>query len=100
MAGVTRRVVSTLGTGLLAAWYWYKSSKAGPSEDYITTYIDTAEAVKDTPLNSYRQIAGMMIDSFEASRLNKLAAIWTAISVVLGGLTTVAGAWPLWPFSN
>jgi hypothetical protein len=76
-----------LFTGLLAARYWYKSSvvKLVPKTD--RRLGGGAMAVATTPW-----VAGTMKAFADAAGLNKNASLWTAASVVLSALSSVAGA--------
>jgi hypothetical protein len=68
---------------LIAAWYWYCSSRpASPPSSEIFASIDDAPA-------QYILDARVTIDAVqavlaEASRLNKLASIWSALAAVCG----------------
>lgn len=72
--------IAAFGTGIVAAIYWYKSGaiKLGKESD-----ID---------LNEW--IATTMKAMKEAARLNKTAALWTAVSVACGGVAAILSAWP------
>jgi len=77
--------ICALFAGLLAAWYWYKSSvvKLVPKTD---GRFGGGMATAPAPW-----VAGA-IDAFaEAARLNKNASLWTAATVVLAALSSVAG---------
>jgi len=77
-----------LGCGLVAAVYWYRSSKAKivpawPLE--ISGPIDK---------NIMGWVTGAMIAFRKSSDLNRVAAIWTGVSVTFGGLSAMIGSWP------
>jgi hypothetical protein len=76
--------ISALLTGLLAAWYWYKSSavKVAPKAD---GRFGGGMATAPAPW-----LAGAMDAFTEAARLNKNASLWTAASVVLAQLSSIA----------
>ena len=67
-------------TGLVAAIYWYRSSAA--------VYGESSEI----DLNEW--IATTMKAVNKSARLNKAAALWTAVSVACGGLASILSAWP------
>jgi hypothetical protein len=74
-------------TGLVAAWYWYKST---------TAEIDPAIVKLDDGRDAFR--LSTWIESITgtvktASDFNRKAAIWTAVSVLSGALATLSGAW-------
>jgi len=77
--------ICALFTGLLAAWYWYKSSvvKVVPKTD---RRFGGGMATAPAPW-----VAGAMDAFAEAARLNKNASLWTAASVLLGAFSNVAG---------
>jgi hypothetical protein len=73
-----------------AAIYWYLSGRPTPE----TTVPPTA-SISDNPA---AYILGAQVNIFmihqtlyEASRLNKKAAIWSAIAAFLGALTSILG---------
>jgi hypothetical protein len=82
--------VATAIAAFAAATYWYLSSRPTPK----TTVPPTA-SISDNP-EAY--ILGTQVDIFrihqalyEASRLNKKAAIWSAVAAFLGALTSILG---------
>jgi hypothetical protein len=75
-------------TGLLAAWYWYKSSIL-PVERRID------RGPKGGMPGVVRAWLGGIIASAETSAaLNKKASIWTAATVILGTLANFLGLIP------
>jgi hypothetical protein len=83
----------TLGFGLTAAWYWYKSSKVDthPAWQMIPWQMEPVERNDATD----GWLVGIMVTAKEASRLNAIAAKWTAAAIIAGCLTSIAGSWPL-----
>lgn len=77
-----------LAAGLLAAWYWRKSSKvlfvpAYPTETGLASpSFNQAEAWIPAVINTFQK----------AGRLNMIAAQWTAAAVALGAAASVVGA--------
>jgi hypothetical protein len=68
---------------LIAAWYWYRSSRPAPPPS-----LEIFASIDDAPAQ-YVLDARVAIDSIqvvlaETSRLNKLASIWSAFAAVCG----------------
>ncbi len=76
--------IAALGTGLMAARYWYKSSK-------IDVHSGWPVEPGDTMLAQIGWIAGIMENITKAAELNKLAAVWTAASVLLSAASAIVG---------
>jgi peptidoglycan/LPS O-acetylase OafA/YrhL len=76
--------IGALFAGLVAAWYWYQSTKVP-----LKTTQPDAKGIEMAAL-------GLAAGAYEAYRkvsaLNKKAALWTAASVVLGAISAVIGA--------
>lgn len=79
-------MLAALGTGLMAAWCWFKASRVRvqPSWD-----IEPADA--EASMGGW--IAGSMTAFAESGRLNKIAALWTAVAVILGTVANLYGAY-------
>lgn len=84
--------VIALATGLIAAWNWYKSSKVtiDPGWGLPGTggYIEPV-------LQGHKQLDmdAATIRGFDnSSSLNKVASLWTAASVLAGGMSSILGA--------
>jgi hypothetical protein len=75
-----------IATGLIAAWYWFGSTRVN---------IDPATSEHDggRTFHFMKWVESVMGASKSASELNRKAALWTAISVLAGGLSAVFGAW-------
>jgi hypothetical protein len=84
-AGIVTAVGAAI-CGLIAAYYWYKSSRVGFWPDW------EFEPVIDEQKNMDR-FAAIMKGTESSSRLNSLAAGWTAISVILNVASAIAGVW-------
>jgi hypothetical protein len=74
---------ATATCALIAAWYWYRSSRPAPLPS-----LEIFASIDDAP-TQYILDARVAIDSIqvvlaETSRLNKLAAIWSAFAAVCG----------------
>jgi hypothetical protein len=77
--------IGAMISGLVAAWYWYRGSivKVTPKTD---GRFGGGIASSGGPWT-----AGIFDAIADAGRLNKIAARWTALSVALSGLASVAG---------
>lgn len=82
--------VATAVCALIAARYWYLSSRPTPA-----TADPPAASISDYP---ERHILGVQVDIYaiqaslaEVSRLNKSAARWSAIAALLGAATSILG---------
>lgn len=76
-------------TGLVAAGYWYRASKvtADPGWD--------PNGLAEPGVHSAAQdawIAAMLQSASESARLNKIAALWTAVSIFLTAISAIAAA--------
>jgi hypothetical protein len=72
--------------GLVAAWYWYKGSKIR----FEPKFHELSDDVTETDFN-WALVRAIMTALNETGALNRIAALWTAASVVLGGLTSLIG---------
>jgi predicted DNA repair protein MutK len=77
--------VCAFGTGMLSAWYWLKASKVPTDPGWGKGGIVEAGI---HALSQDAWIAAMLQAASESSRLNKIAARWTAATAAL----TVTGA--------
>ena len=76
-------------TGLIAAWYWYRASKITADPGWGHNGLvepGNRSAAKDA------WIAAMLKSASESARLNKIAALWTAMAVALTGISSIAAA--------
>jgi hypothetical protein len=93
------------GSGLWAAWKWREASLVpvdpgwgppGTAETYLVPGygIEARRHIQPLdPAQSNSELSTAIWAAASASaRLNKVAAIWTAVSVALGGLSTFADA--------
>ena len=90
--------IAALGSGLLAAYYWFKASnietdpgwRSGPPQ----SAADPFKPIE--PVDPSRSQEGWTMAIMNANRassaLNQKAAIWTATAVVLSALSSVFGA--------
>jgi hypothetical protein len=92
-------------TGLCAAYKWYKASKIEIELGYIYPGTKDGETFErngltlprqpqsgDPELNRINEIAATWAAINQASKLNKEAALWTALSVALAGAASIVGA--------
>jgi hypothetical protein len=79
--------IGSLITGLIAAYYWYESSKVKYGPDW-----DKFEEPVDERLQQMGRDSGLLKGTAEAGQLNKVAALWTAFSVVLNCLSAIVSA--------
>lgn len=86
-------IVCSAATGasaLIAAGYWYRSSRPTPALNE-----PPAASISDVPelhiLNAQADVYEVQAALAEASRLNKKAAIWSAIAALLGAAAAILG---------
>lgn len=75
--------LATCGCAVVAAIYWYLSSRQElvPIESTVASISDNPEAhIMDTQASVY----ALQIALNEASRLNKIASLWSAAATGLG----------------
>jgi hypothetical protein len=77
-------VVSTFLTGVVAAAYWYRSSRIQPRP---TWRIEPG----DGQLSQSGWLAGTLQAFSDAAALNAKAAGWTAVSVALAAISSLVG---------
>jgi hypothetical protein len=77
---------SSLICGLVAAWYWYRASKIPFQPDYHALPDDVSDIEFHGAL-----VTAVMKAVQKAGALNRLAALWTAAAVVLGGVAGLIG---------
>jgi hypothetical protein len=77
--------ITALLRGLMAAWRWYAASKIQP---YPKWRIEPVE-----PTLVQMGWTSATLEAFEkAGQLNARAALWTAASLILSGLSALTGA--------
>lgn len=76
--------ILALISGLVAAFYWYKST--------LPKIKNMNPTSKDSAFLALGLINGFIQAYNEAAEFNKKAARWTAATAVLGALSAVAGA--------
>jgi hypothetical protein len=80
--------VGALATGLIAAWFWYRSSIVQPDPGWSV-------ANPEPVIPELRQMAwntAILAANTKSSDLNKTAALWTALSVALSGAASILGS--------
>jgi hypothetical protein len=90
--GVAFAIVALL-TGLKAAWEWYKSSKITPDPGWGLDPTGTLPMQPADPMQAQMDwIVATLAAMRKASSLNATAACWTAVSVVLAGISAIFGS--------
>lgn len=81
---------ATAVCALIAAGYWYLSSRPAPT---ISEPSDAS--ISDAPelhiLSAQVDVCSVQAALAEVSRLNKKAAIWSAIAALFGAVTAILG---------
>jgi hypothetical protein len=72
-------------TGLLAAWYWYKASRI----QTVPKWGYSGEGHWAQALGQHRWTEELITSTSESARLNKIAALWTAVAVMLNALAAL-----------
>jgi hypothetical protein len=83
--------LATSVCAVVAAVYWYLSSKLDPAPIQATeaSISDYPEAhIVDTQASVY----ALQVALSQASRLNKIAALWSAAAAALGAIAAVTSA--------
>lgn len=75
-------------TGLIAAWHWYKASEIRIVPPWTPGGVRPWEQM----LADYRRNEELSESTSESARLNKVAALWTAVAVALSGFSSIASA--------
>jgi hypothetical protein len=70
--------------GLIAAWYWYRASKI----PFQPKYAELGDDVSEMDFHG-ELVTSIMIAVQKTSDLNRIAALWTAVAVVLGGIANL-----------
>jgi hypothetical protein len=74
--------------GLIAAFYWYQSSIVKPDPGWsVENPEPVVPEIKHMVWNS-----AILTAVTTAADLSKIAAIWTALSVALGGAASIVGS--------
>lgn len=76
--------IASLVCGLIAAWQWYKASKISVQP----RFHELSDDVPESDFN-WALVKAIMVAGQETSALNRVAALWTAAAVLLGGATTL-----------
>jgi len=77
-------------SGIFAAYKWHAASRARfePFEEKNGRLVEVPTSDTQTWIEALR------LTLRKSGRLNKSAALWTAVSVAFAGLSAFAGAWP------
>jgi hypothetical protein len=81
--------ITACATGIVAAVYWYRASAVKVAPATKNLIVGGGMATGTEPF-----LTGVINATKEASALNRIAAIWTALSVGLSGISTMIGQWP------
>jgi len=76
--------VASLACGLIAAAQWYRASRLIVKPNLL----ELSDDVRETDFN-WELIRAILIAGRRTSALNKIAALWTAVAVLLGGATSL-----------
>jgi hypothetical protein len=82
--------IAGLAVGLNAARFWYQSSRITPIPGWLQAGLPEPG---DAEMSQMAWLWALIESSQKAADLNKAAALWTAVAVVLGGLASIARAW-------
>ncbi len=82
--------LAALVAAIVSAVYWFKSA-AVPTKQFDEPVASIGDVPEDHILTAVANANFVREAMAESCRLNKLAAIWTGISALLGASTTVAG---------
>lgn len=74
--------------GLIAAWFWYRASRV------VAVPVRLGWVEPGSP-EATQWIGGLLAASNEVARLNKIAALWTAASVMIGVVSNLLETWPV-----
>lgn len=72
-------------TGLLAAWYWYKASRI----QTVPKWGYSGEGHWAQVLAQHYWTNDLRESAAESARLNKIAALWTAVAVALNAFAAL-----------
>jgi hypothetical protein len=82
--------IATAAFALIAAGYWYRSSRPTPALNEPPT-----ASISDVPelhiMNAQADVYEVQAALAEASRLNKKAAVWSAIAALFGAAAAILG---------
>ena len=83
--------VAAFGTGLRAAWLWYRASKVEPDPNWPKEPVADLPLEPADPTLSQMSWTSAILTAMQVSAsLNTKAAFWTAISVILGAASAIA----------
>ena len=82
--------IIAVGAGGVAAWFWYCASKVIPTPTWARGDMPFEPVIPELAQDGW--IVGLLEAASESARLNKIAALWTAASVLLSALSIALGA--------
>jgi len=89
-AGIATAVAALI-SGLIAAWYWYRSSKVQIEPMWPQGSMGLVEP-GDAEASQGGWIGGTLMAFSVSADLNSKAALWTAVSVVLAAISSILSA--------
>src|SRR6185437_9618111 len=90
----TLTALAALVCGLIAAWYWFRSSRVAIDPGWTLPGEPGPSEPADAGAQQMAWIAATITASNEVARLNKSASLWTAASVVFSAASAIVGALP------
>lgn len=75
-------------TGIFAAFFWYVASRV----DFVPHYFIDGHLVPVETEDTAAWLGAVRSTLAKSGRLNRIAAAWTAASVLCAGLSSLAGA--------
>ena len=82
--------IGALATGIVAATYWFRSA-AVPLPQFDEPVASISDAPEQHIMNAVVNVGIIQGAMNESAKLNRIAAVWTGVSALLGALTTVPG---------
>lgn len=85
-------VMVSFGAGMWAAWLWWRSSRVRANPEWVRDYrTGLPMQPVDPTLTQMSWFDALLRASEEAAALNARAALWTAITVVVGLVAGLTG---------
>lgn len=81
--------IAGFAAGLVAAFYWYRASRV----NFVPFWEANGGVEPVDPLQSAEHwVVALMKTGRKSGKLNRIAAVWTALSVLLSAISAVLGA--------
>lgn len=87
--------IAGLATGLRSAWFWLLASRVEPDPSWTGRAPEdgwTWDNQRETDAVQDRLIFAMLDTQRKSAELNQMAALWTAITIVLGSISAMLAA--------